>query len=55
MKQHPTTIEVDELENNMSSKLVTIVLPNDNQSVSEEALTLTVKLDHEETSLLSTL
>ena len=50
-----TTIEVDELENNMSSKLVTIVLPNDNQSVSEEALTLTVKLDHEETSLLSTL
>lgn len=44
---------MDELENNLSSKLVTIVLPSDHhQTGSEEALTLTVKLDQADDSLL---
>lgn len=48
-----TTAEVDELEKNISSKLVTIVLPNDHrQADSEEGLTLTVKLDQADDSLI---
>ena len=49
-----TNAEVDELENNISSKLVTILLPSDrhHQTGSEEALTLTVKLDQADDSLL---